>query len=58
MNAVLVGVDGETHPKSLSGNQLLGQNVSSLHRLKDINNKGAYASSSRGSAGSQSQARC
>lgn len=41
MNAVLVSADNEQgQPQSLKGNQLLGQNVSSLHRLKDINNKG------------------
>lgn len=39
MNAVLVGA--ERGPSdALKGNQLLGQNVSSLHRLKDVNNKG------------------
>lgn len=42
MNAVLVSADDERpgQPKTLQGNQLLGQNVSSLHRLKDIDNKG------------------
>ena len=44
MNAVLVSAENEhgqpSVPKTLQGNQLLGQNVSSLHRLKDINNKG------------------
>lgn len=46
MNAVLVSTDDERpgQPKTLQGNQLLGQNVSSLHRLKDIDNKGVLES--------------
>ena len=43
MNAVLVSHEDDrakSQPKSLTGNQLLGQNVSSLHRLKDVNNRG------------------
>lgn len=45
MNAVLVSAENENgQVQTLKGNQLLGQNVSSLHRLKDINNKGERSS--------------
>jgi hypothetical protein len=42
MTATLVEVDHDEHGmyKPIPGIQIIGQNVSSLHRLKDIDNKG------------------
>jgi hypothetical protein len=42
MTATLVEVDHDEHGmyKPIPGVQIIGQNVSSLHRLKDIDNKG------------------
>lgn len=52
MNAVLVGTEDGAggQPKTLQGNQLLGQNVSSLHRLKDVDNKGEISHSTQSEA--------
>ena len=47
MNVLLVepdAIDGAYKP--VGGNSLLGSTVSSLHRLKDINNKGGSAQTS------------
>lgn len=42
MNAVLVEAEEQETGgfRGVAGNQIIGQNVSSLHRLKDIDNKG------------------
>lgn len=44
MTATLVEPDQQENGsyKPIQGVQIIGQNVSSLHRLRDINNKGEY----------------
>ena len=49
MNAILVEHIGELKGEQMvynpiPGNPIIGQNVSSLHRLKDVDNKGKYLS--------------
>ena len=44
MNCYLVESerDADGNYVQVQGNALIGQSVSSLHRLKDVNNKGEY----------------